>query len=31
MNPTQALHRLGQRLWPDNITRTLLDGGALRR
>ncbi len=31
MNPTQALHQLGQRLWLDNITRTLLDSGTLAR
>ncbi|MEA1052966.1 transaldolase [Lamprobacter modestohalophilus] len=31
MNPTQALHQIGQRLWLDNITRTLLDSGTLAR
>ncbi len=31
MKPTQALHDLGQRLWLDNITRDLLDGGTLQR
>jgi transaldolase len=31
MNPTQALHDLGQSLWLDNITRGLLDGGTLAR
>ena len=30
MNPnTEMLHRLGQRLWLDNITRALLTGGTL--
>ncbi len=29
MNPTQALHELGQSLWVDNITRTMLDDGTL--
>lgn len=29
MNPTHALHQLGQRLWLDNITRPLLDSGTL--
>ncbi len=29
MNPTQALHQLGQSLWLDNITRTLLRSGTL--
>ena len=29
MNPTQALHDLGQSLWLDNITRPLLDNGTL--
>ncbi len=28
---TQRLHDLGQRLWLDNITRTLLDDGTLSR
>jgi transaldolase len=31
MNPTQQLHQLGQSLWLDNITRDLLNSGALRR
>ena len=31
MKPTQQLHDLGQSLWLDNITRTLLAGGTLRR
>lgn len=31
MNPMQGLHALGQRLWLDNITRELLDGGGLAR
>ncbi len=31
MNPTTALHNLGQRLWLDNITRTLLRSGTLAR
>jgi len=30
-NATQALHQLGQRLWLDNITRTLLSSGTLAR
>ena len=30
MKPTQALHDLGQSLWLDNITRTLLRTGVLR-
>ncbi len=29
MKPTQALHELGQSLWLDNITRTMLDDGTL--
>ena len=29
MNPTQQLHDLGQSLWVDNITRTMLDDGTL--
>ena len=29
MNPTQSLHQLGQSLWLDNITRTLLRSGTL--
>ncbi len=31
MKATQQLHELGQSLWLDNITRELLDSGALRR
>ncbi|MDG2538848.1 transaldolase [Dyella jiangningensis] len=31
MKPTRRLHELGQSLWLDNITRDLLDSGALRR
>lgn len=31
MKPTQQLHQLGQSLWLDNITRTLLDDGTLAR
>lgn len=31
MKPTRQLHDLGQSLWLDNITRDLLDNGALRR
>jgi transaldolase len=31
MNPTKALHNLGQSLWLDNITRGLLNGGTLQR
>lgn len=31
MNATRQLHRLGQSLWLDNITRTLLDDGTLAR
>jgi len=31
MNATRQLHDLGQRLWLDNITRTLLDDGTLQR
>ena len=27
MTPTQELHDLGQSLWLDNITRTMLDDG----
>ncbi|MGZ5420257.1 MAG: transaldolase [Solirubrobacterales bacterium] len=30
MKPTQALHDLGQSLWLDNITRTILDDGTLK-
>jgi transaldolase len=29
MKPTQELHELGQSLWLDNITRTMLDDGTL--
>src|SRR5215212_2989958 len=29
MKPTQELHDLGQSLWVDNITRTMLDDGTL--
>lgn len=31
MNPTQALHNLGQSIWLDNISRQLLDSGTLKR
>ncbi len=31
MKPTQKLHDLGQSLWLDNITRSLLSSGTLRR
>jgi transaldolase len=31
MKATQLLHDLGQSLWLDNITRDLLNGGALKR
>ena len=31
MKATQALHEMGQSLWLDNITRTLLDDGTLAR
>ncbi|HET8898205.1 MAG TPA: transaldolase [Rhodanobacteraceae bacterium] len=31
MNPNQQLHQLGQSLWLDNITRSLLDSGELKR
>src|SRR5690348_18250494 len=31
MKATQQLHDLGQSLWLDNITRTLLDDGTLAR
>ncbi len=31
MNTTHALHDLGQSLWLDNISRTILDDGTLRR
>jgi transaldolase len=31
MKPTAQLHELGQSLWVDNITRTMLDDGILAR
>ncbi len=31
MNPTARLHRAGQSLWLDNITRDLLSSGTLER
>ncbi len=31
MKPTQQLHDLGQSIWLDNITRTLLTSGTLQR
>ena len=31
MKATQLLHNLGQSLWLDNITRDLLESGALQR
>jgi transaldolase len=31
MRPTSALHKLGQSLWFDNITRDLLNDGTLQR
>jgi transaldolase len=31
MNATQRLHDLGQSLWLDNITRSLLTSGTLSR
>jgi transaldolase len=31
MNPTKELHDLGQSLWLDNITRTMLDDGTLAK
>lgn len=31
MNPTNALHDLGQSLWLDNITRNLVNSGTLQR
>jgi transaldolase len=31
MNPTKALHDLGQSLWLDNITRNLLNSGTFQR
>jgi hypothetical protein len=30
MNPTNALHDLGQSLWLDNITRNLVNSGTLQ-
>lgn len=30
MNPTRELHGLGQSLWLDNITRTMLDDGTIK-
>src|SRR4030095_2038412 len=31
MKPTEQLHELGQSLWLDNITRTMLDDGTEQR
>ena len=31
MKPTEQLHEIGQSLWLDNITRTMLDDGTLAR
>ncbi len=31
VNPVHVLHALGQRLWVDNITRSMLDTGTLQR
>src|SRR5215469_7704327 len=31
MNPTKALHDIGQSLWLDNITRNLVNSGTLQR
>jgi transaldolase len=31
MNPTKTLHNVGQSLWLDNITRSLLNSGTLQR
>ena len=31
MNQAQELHKLGQSLWLDNITREILDNGTLRK
>ena len=31
MRPTSVLHKLGQSLWLDNITRELLNTGTLQR
>lgn len=30
MNPTRQLHELGQSIWLDNITRTMLDDGTIQ-
>ncbi len=31
MTPTRELHELGQSIWLDNITRTMLDDGTIKR
>ena len=31
MNATLSLHQRGQSLWPENISRMLLDSGTLAR
>lgn len=31
MRPTEALHKAGQSLWLDNITRSMLDAGTIER
>ena len=31
MRPTERLHKLGQSLWLDNITRPMLGDGVLQR
>jgi hypothetical protein len=31
MKPTKTLHDLGQSLWLDNITRSLVNSGTLQR
>ena len=31
MKPTQQLHSLGQSLWYDNISRSMLDNGELKK
>ncbi|HLX21860.1 MAG TPA: transaldolase family protein, partial [Usitatibacter sp.] len=31
MNPTKQLHEMGQQIWLDNITRTILRNGTLAR
>ena len=31
MNPTNALHDLGQSLWLDNMTQNLVNSGTLQR